>query len=158
MVVLALVLTMMTGEQGTTTDLFLALREDFSSVAPLVFLAICVAVWAVREFWGERAAGVVSSSRAVVAGPVARVRGVWRSDRRVRAVVLVALVAAVALVPLSLARYWHQVLVDQIAIYALLAIGLNVVIGWAGMLDLGFVAFFAIGAYSAAFWTGALPV
>jgi branched-chain amino acid transport system permease protein len=158
MVVLALVLTMMTGEQGTTTDLFLALREDFSSVAPLVFLAACLLVWAVREFWGERAAAAVSSSRGLVAGPVARVRGLWRSDGRVRALVLVGVVAAVALVPLSLERYWHQVLVDQIAIYALLAIGLNVVIGWAGMLDLGFVAFFAIGAYSAAFWTGALPV
>jgi branched-chain amino acid transport system permease protein len=158
MVVLALVLTMMTGEQGTTTDLFFALREDFSSVAPLVFLAICLGVWAVREFWGERTAALSSASRGVAAVPLERVRGVWRSDRRLRALVLVGAVAAAALVPLSLEPYWHQVLVDQIAIYALLAIGLNVVIGWAGMLDLGFVAFFAIGAYSAAFWTGALPV
>ncbi len=158
MVALALVLTMMTGEQGTTTDLFLALREDFSSVAPLVFLVICLGVWTVREFWGERVAAASSASRGFVAGPVERVRGLWRTDRRLRALVLLGVVAAVALVPLSLARYWHQVLVDQIAIYALLAIGLNVVIGWAGMLDLGFVAFFAIGAYSAAFWTGALPV
>lgn len=158
MVVLALVLTMMTGAQGTTTDLFRALREDFTGPALWVFLAVCLAVWAVREFWGDQAGAAVASSRKVAAGPVERLRGLWRSDRRVRAAVLVGVVAAVALVPLSLARYWHQVLVDQIAIYALLAIGLNVVIGWAGMLDLGFVAFFAIGAYSAAFWTGALPV
>lgn len=34
------------------------------------------------------------------------------------------------------------------AVYALVAIGLNVVIGLAGLLDLGYVGFFAIGAYS----------
>ena len=32
----------------------------------------------------------------------------------------------------------------------LLAIGLNVVIGLAGLLDLGYVGFFAVGAYSVA--------
>ncbi|MEJ2869396.1 branched-chain amino acid ABC transporter permease [Actinomycetospora sp. OC33-EN08] len=36
------------------------------------------------------------------------------------------------------------------AVFALIAIGLNVVIGQAGLLDLGYVGFFAIGAYSAA--------
>ena len=32
-------------------------------------------------------------------------------------------------------------------LYVLLAIGLNIVVGYAGLLDLGYVAFFAIGAY-----------
>src|SRR5712671_5957118 len=36
-------------------------------------------------------------------------------------------------------------------IYVLLAIGLNVVVGFAGLLDLGYAAFFAIGAYTYAF-------
>jgi branched-chain amino acid transport system permease protein len=36
------------------------------------------------------------------------------------------------------------------AIYILLALGLNVVVGFAGLLDLGYAAFFAIGAYSTA--------
>jgi branched-chain amino acid transport system permease protein len=35
------------------------------------------------------------------------------------------------------------------AIYTLLALGLNVVVGFAGLLDLGYAAFFAIGAYTA---------
>ncbi len=35
--------------------------------------------------------------------------------------------------------------------YAILALGLNIVVGFAGLLDLGYVAFFAIGAYTAAF-------
>ena len=37
-----------------------------------------------------------------------------------------------------------------IAIFAMMAIGLNMVVGYAGLLDLGYVAFYAIGAYTAA--------
>jgi len=40
-----------------------------------------------------------------------------------------------------------------IMIYTLLALGLNIVVGFAGLLDLGYVAFFAIGGYTAAFLT-----
>ena len=45
---------------------------------------------------------------------------------------------------------WPSVLFYPIGIYVLLAIGLNVVVGQAGLLDLGYVAFFAIGAYALA--------
>jgi len=38
-------------------------------------------------------------------------------------------------------------ILDAILIYAILGLGLNVVVGYAGLLDLGFVAFYAIGAY-----------
>ena len=41
----------------------------------------------------------------------------------------------------------------EMARYALVAIGLNVVVGQAGLLDLGYVGFFAVGAYVAALWT-----
>jgi branched-chain amino acid transport system permease protein len=44
-------------------------------------------------------------------------------------------------------RYLFRVL-DQAGIYILLALGLNIVVGYAGLLDLGYVAFYAIGAYS----------
>jgi branched-chain amino acid transport system permease protein len=37
-------------------------------------------------------------------------------------------------------------------IYVMMALGLNVVVGYAGLLDLGYVAFYAIGAYSAAWF------
>ena len=36
----------------------------------------------------------------------------------------------------------------QMAVYVMLALGLNIVVGYAGLLDLGYVAFFAIGAYT----------
>lgn len=41
----------------------------------------------------------------------------------------------------------------SMAVYALVAVGLNVVIGYAGLLDLGYIAFFAVGSYTAAMLT-----
>jgi branched-chain amino acid transport system permease protein len=41
----------------------------------------------------------------------------------------------------------------SIMIYVLLAMGLNIVVGYAGLLDLGYAAFFAIGAYTMGFLT-----
>ena len=38
------------------------------------------------------------------------------------------------------------------AVYTMMALGLNMVVGYAGLLDLGYVAFFAIGAYCAAWF------
>jgi branched-chain amino acid transport system permease protein len=43
---------------------------------------------------------------------------------------------------------WTAALSEQIGIYVLLAIGLNVVVGQAGMLDLGYVGFWAVGGYA----------
>lgn len=40
----------------------------------------------------------------------------------------------------------------QVAVFATLALGLNVVVGFAGLLDLGYIAFFAVGAYIWAFF------
>ncbi len=59
--------------------------------------------------------------------------------------------------PLSLFQV-HRVWLDGFAnagVYVLLALGLNVVVGLAGLLDLGYAAFFAIGAYTYAY--GASP-
>ncbi len=44
-------------------------------------------------------------------------------------------------------RNWVRIL-DFALLYSILALGLNIVIGFAGLLDLGFVAFFAVGAYT----------
>jgi branched-chain amino acid transport system permease protein len=44
---------------------------------------------------------------------------------------------------------WVRI-VDMALLYVLLALGLNIVVGYAGLLDLGYVAFFAVGAYLAA--------
>lgn len=73
-----------------------------------------------------------------------------------RLLVAVALSAA-ALAPLVADPYQEDVL-TQATTFALLAVGLNVVVGLAGLLDLGYVAFWAIGAYTMAIFSGAGPL
>jgi branched-chain amino acid transport system permease protein len=46
--------------------------------------------------------------------------------------------------------------VFQMAVYVMLALGLNIVVGYAGLLDLGYVAFFALGAYTLGWFGSAL--
>ena len=46
-----------------------------------------------------------------------------------------------------LGRGWVRIL-DFALLYIMLALGLNIVVGFAGLLDLGYVAFFAVGAYT----------
>src|SRR4029453_3502323 len=43
--------------------------------------------------------------------------------------------------------------VTDAAVYVVLALGLNIVVGYAGLLDLGYAAFFAIGAYTVGIFT-----
>jgi ABC-type branched-subunit amino acid transport system permease subunit len=58
----------------------------------------------------------------------------------------IAGLAGVALPLIGLGGFQLQVGIDALVI-ALLAVGLNIVVGWAGLLDLGYVAFFGFGAY-----------
>jgi ABC-type branched-subunit amino acid transport system permease subunit len=79
------------------------------------------------------------------AGVTGRVRR-W-FDRIPVSLRFVALVAVVALVPVMTSnQYFLRVGVVSL-IYALLALGLNVSVGLAGLLDLGYVAFYGVGAY-----------
>jgi len=59
---------------------------------------------------------------------------------------LAALFVLGASLPLWLDKYWLGVAILAL-IYVLLGLGLNIVVGLAGLLDLGFVAFYAVGAY-----------
>jgi ABC-type branched-subunit amino acid transport system permease subunit len=67
-------------------------------------------------------------------------------------------IAAGLFYPPTATSFWQQVLVTEIGIYVLLAVGLNVVVGWAGLLDLGYIAFYAIGSYTTAYLSGSLPI
>src|SRR5205807_4914537 len=61
---------------------------------------------------------------------------------------LILFLAAFSLLPVfETSGYVRRVGFDTV-IYMLLALGLNVVVGWGGLLDLGFVAFYGVGAYS----------
>ena len=61
---------------------------------------------------------------------------------------LIFFCAAFALLPVVAHSSYVQRVAFETVLYMLLALGLNVVVGWGGLLDLGYVAFYGIGAYS----------
>ncbi len=60
--------------------------------------------------------------------------------------IAVALMLAPFAVGLGLGNSWVRIL-DFALLYIMLALGLNIVVGFAGLLDLGYIAFYAVGAY-----------
>ncbi|MFZ6026428.1 MAG: ABC transporter permease subunit [Chloroflexota bacterium] len=77
-------------------------------------------------------------------------------NAKMRLVLLALLCGGFLLLPLGLGQYWNYTL-GTVGIYVLLGLGLNIVVGLAGLLDLGYVAFFAIGAYTVALMTAPEP-
>jgi len=73
-----------------------------------------------------------------------------RRDPRLAWVGIVLIAVALALLPFLIGRNfgnsWVRVL-DFALLYIMLALGLNIVVGFAGLLDLGYIAFYAVGAY-----------
>ncbi len=69
--------------------------------------------------------------------------------KRNQIVVFLLAAAALAVLPLIAQQFgqgWVRIMALAL-LYVLLALGLNIVVGYAGLLDLGFVAFYAVGAY-----------
>ena len=59
-----------------------------------------------------------------------------------------AVLIILVLVPiLGVRNIFYLEIIFQICVFAALALGLNIVVGFAGLLDLGYVAFYAVGAY-----------
>ncbi|MFM8944661.1 MAG: ABC transporter permease subunit [Actinomycetota bacterium] len=77
------------------------------------------------------------------------------AGRRARLIVLGVAVGLAIVAPLILGSVISEVL-GTVMVYALLGLGLNIVVGYAGLLDLGYVAFYAFGAYSMSILSGAL--
>ena len=72
---------------------------------------------------------------------------VMKNNKRLIGFVLSAV--ALAVLPLLLqgvGQAWVRI-IDVALLYILLALGLNIVVGMAGLLDLGYIAFYAVGAY-----------
>ena len=80
----------------------------------------------------------------------------WEKANRIQrvglALLFIALAACLPFVGISFLdtpnASYSAVLVHPIAMFDLMALGLNIVVGKSGMLDLGYVAFFALGAYA----------
>ncbi len=126
----------------------------FETVRWVPFLFLGLVFFSVWSLWLSRGQQVKDGVAKVFAAPRAA------AERRpVRWGIAVLLIVVALILPHIITDpFWQAAMVEQIAVYVLLAVGLNVVVGFAGLLDLGFVAFYAIGAYTTAWVTGALPL
>ena len=79
-----------------------------------------------------------------------------RVRQGIRIALLVVLATILLILPLKIDQYLNYTL-GTVGIYILLGLGLNIVVGLAGLLDLGYVAFFAIGAYTVGLLTAPEP-
>jgi branched-chain amino acid transport system permease protein len=105
-------------------------------------LAIFVIVVGINVLWGSRGDRIKQRVAALPPGQQRAFR--WGG---------IALAILVLLfLPVLLRTYLSEV-IDNVGLYVLMGMGLNIVVGFAGLLDLGYVAFFAIGAYTMALLT-----
>lgn len=117
--------------------------------------------------------GLTPAGAVIVAVVTAFLSSVWqwqrpKASRRVAAlppaprralqvVGFLAALAAILVMPLFLGPFFSQALV-LVGLYTLMGLGLNLEVGFAGLLDIGFVAFFAIGAYTVGLLTSTGPL
>ena len=78
--------------------------------------------------------------------------GTIMEKRAVRWGALPAILILLILAPYLLGSYATVILTNAF-LYVVLALGLNIVVGYAGLLDLGYAAFFAVGAYTVGIFT-----
>jgi ABC-type branched-subunit amino acid transport system permease subunit len=102
-------------------------------------------------WWDSGKRGVRQGWDGVTAGP----GRVFRHPIT-RAIIVAVLLAFLLYIPTRLSQY-HNYTLGTVGIYVMLGLGLNIVVGLAGLLDLGYVAFFAIGAYTVGLLTAPEP-
>ncbi len=110
-------------------------------------IIIAVAVGVGKSLWLWRRAPIVARYEQL---PQGRRRGI-------RFGVMALGLLVILLIPLAAGNFIGQVFL-LVGLYVLMGYGLNLELGLAGLLDLGFVAFFAIGAYSIALLTADFPI
>ena len=80
----------------------------------------------------------------------------WKKRPEVVAVGIALVAITLVLLPFALFQVgaaWVRI-ANFAILYVLLALGLNIVVGFAGLLDLGYIAFYAVGAYAYALLAG----
>ena len=157
------VLALLTGPPGSSSTPMAGISGSFGESASffglfpaprwILFLAFALVMFGVWTSWVLKGLQARTALSSMMAGP----RQISRRKSVRWTIVFIAAVVALALPHIETDPYWQSVMVEQIGVFVLLALGLNVVVGFAGLLDLGFVAFYAIGAYATAWVTGALP-
>ena len=119
---------------------------EFQFFYPFLFSAIIFCVRLILNI-SYQIGPVANSLKKVFSQKILEVV-VESEDKKYRNTILLTALFGVALIfPFVVSKYWIAVMTLAF-IYVLLGLGLNIVVGMAGMLDLGFVAFYAVGAYS----------
>ncbi len=104
--------------------------------------ALCVLTWAVLAARGRYDGALRRATASLSPG----------AQRGLQALRWALVVGLLLIVPIAGGPFVAQVMV-LVGLYILMGLGLNLEVGFAGLLDLGFVAFFAIGAYTVALLT-----
>ncbi|HOE57428.1 MAG TPA: branched-chain amino acid ABC transporter permease [Bacillota bacterium] len=68
-------------------------------------------------------------------------------NKKIRFIVLAAAVAVLLYLPMRTSMYFMEVMTN-VWFYVVMCLGLNIIVGFAGLLSLGYAAFFAVGAYT----------
>jgi branched-chain amino acid transport system permease protein len=127
-----------------------ALRRWLVRLLPFALLGLVLALGDPAVTIGGSQKGtlrLLAAMLSIVAGLVA-----WRAAQSSREQALLGglLLAGLAILPFTLDQFQNAVM-GIVFIFVMMGLGLNIVVGYAGLLDLGYVAFFAIGAYAYAF-------
>jgi branched-chain amino acid transport system permease protein len=125
--------------------LYSPIYDGLTWIGAVVVAGVTAGVTVLTARFGGRVRGSLSG----IAG-----RGDGPALSPLRLVLAAAVIGALVAAPLLLGSVISEVL-GTVMVFALLGIGLNIVVGYAGLLDLGYVFFFALGAYSLALLTGA---
>ncbi|MQT14754.1 branched-chain amino acid ABC transporter permease [Segnochrobactrum spirostomi] len=133
--VFASILDNVPGLRGLESAIF-----GFSGVNPAAAVVLCLA------------AAALSVGRSALRGRALSERSIALRKRIGLALMIVAILA----LPLVTNAFVAQVAM-LVALYILMGMGLNIELGLAGLVDLGFVAFFAVGAYTVALLSSNTP-
>ncbi|MEU8544476.1 branched-chain amino acid ABC transporter permease [Streptomyces sp. NPDC048717] len=136
--------------------------KDLPSWAQILVLVAAFAIglyavsYGISTEYGELFIGYLILAGCVAAalnksGLMGRVSAIASAHRQIA--VIAAFVAA-AVFPFTQENDTFTVIAVNILIFATVALGLNIVVGLAGLLDLGYVAFLGVGAYTAALVSG----
>ena len=118
---------------------FVKLIFSAKALKPAVAIILFVLITGLSALWQQRSSRL--QSRLQKLDP--------KQQRRLNLAFLGLGILFLVILPLLLGTYLSEV-INNVGIYVLMGLGLNIVVGFAGLLDLGYVAFFAIGAYTMA--------
>jgi len=114
---------------------------------PIIFITAFILsfLWKRALFWNEHRQDKMLSD--TLSYKIKVILNEYLKNRTIKIVSGLLLIAFVGLFPFLFGMYHTNVMITAF-IYVILALGLNIVVGLGGLLNLGYAAFFAVGAYT----------